>query len=95
MFQAWSLWNEGRWPEIVDEALGGAYRPSEVMKCLHIALLCVQNGAVDRPSMAEVDLMLSSETDRPSPKEPPFTTHPTSSVLISNNNVSFTKIEGR
>ncbi|RZC53474.1 hypothetical protein C5167_012324 [Papaver somniferum] len=93
LLHAWSLWNEGRWSEIVDEALGDAYRPSEVMKCFHIALLCVQNRAVDRPSMAEVDLMLGSETDRPSPKEPPFTTHPTSSVLISNNNVSFTKVE--
>ncbi|KAI3984588.1 hypothetical protein MKX01_040465 [Papaver californicum] len=94
ILHAWSLWNEGRWSEIVDEALGEMCHPLEVMKCLHIALLCVQNSALDRPTMAEVDLMLSSETDRPFPREPPFT-QPTSSVLISNNNVSFTKVEGR
>ncbi|KAI3874870.1 hypothetical protein MKW98_019443 [Papaver atlanticum] len=58
-----------------------------------------KNRAVDRPSMTEVDVMLSSETDRPSPGEPPFT-YPTSSddfqkLFYSNNNVTITKVEGR
>ncbi|RZC82025.1 hypothetical protein C5167_044600 [Papaver somniferum] len=95
------LWNEGRWSEVVDEALGNFYSLSEVKKCLHIGLLCVQNGAVDRPTMAEVDFMLISETDLPSPKEPPYSFPALSNksefaaIRCSNNNVTFTAIAGR
>ncbi|KAI3948964.1 hypothetical protein MKW98_021570, partial [Papaver atlanticum] len=103
---AWSLWNEGKWSEIIDEDLGDLYPPVEVMKsihievmkCIHIGLLCCQNRAIDRPTMAEVDLMLNYETDRPSPKEPPCTTLPAFSDKpghSSSNNVTFTRIEGR
>ncbi|KAI3977097.1 hypothetical protein MKX01_014524 [Papaver californicum] len=92
------LWNEGKWSEVVDEDLDYLYSPLEVIKCIHIGLLCVQNRSIDRPTMAEVDLMLSSETDRPSPKEPPYT-FPASSdkptIHCSNNNVTFTAVEGR
>ncbi|XP_026456892.1 G-type lectin S-receptor-like serine/threonine-protein kinase At1g11300 [Papaver somniferum] len=90
-----------KWSEIVDEALGDLYSPLEVKKCVHIGLLCVQNRAIDRPTMTEVDLMLISETDRPSPKEPPYT-FPASSVKrdskttgCSNNYVTITAVEGR
>jgi len=33
-----------------------------MMRCINIALLCVQENAVDRPTMAEVVAMLSSDT---------------------------------
>ncbi|KAI3910972.1 hypothetical protein MKW92_035602 [Papaver armeniacum] len=101
LLHAWRLWNEGKWAEIVDEDLGDLYSPFEVMKCVHIGLLCVQNRAVDRPTMAEVDVMLSSETDRPAPKEPPYTFPAPSNnpgippTPCSNNNVSMTTIGGR
>ncbi|KAI3943205.1 hypothetical protein MKX01_027503 [Papaver californicum] len=72
LLHTWRLWNEGRWSEVVDEALSDFYSLSEAMKCIHIGLLCVQNRAVNRPTMAEVDFMLISETDLPSPKEPPY-----------------------
>ncbi|KAI3963606.1 hypothetical protein MKW92_038168 [Papaver armeniacum] len=101
LLHTWRLWNEGRWSEVVDEALGDFYSISEVMKCTHIGLLCVQNKAVDRPTMAEVDFMLISETDLPSPKEPPYS-FPTLSgksefpeIGCSNNNVTLTAVEGR
>ncbi|XP_026425739.1 G-type lectin S-receptor-like serine/threonine-protein kinase At1g11410 isoform X2 [Papaver somniferum] len=97
LLHAWSLWNEGKWSDIVDDDLGDLDSPNEVMKCIHIGLLCCQNRAVDRPTMAEVDLMLNYETDRPSPKEPPYTV-PTFSDKPGNsssNNVTLTRIEGR
>ncbi|KAI3948008.1 hypothetical protein MKW92_019998 [Papaver armeniacum] len=101
LLHAWRLWNEDKWAEIVDEDLGDFYSPSEVIKCIHIGLLCCQNIAEDRPTMAEVDLMLNYETDRPSPKEPPYT-FPASSdrpdipqIRCSNNNVTFTTFAGR
>ena len=33
---------------------------SEIMRCMHIGLLCVQENVVDRPTMASIVLMLSS-----------------------------------
>ncbi|RZC93626.1 hypothetical protein C5167_007666 [Papaver somniferum] len=101
LLHTWRLWNEGKWSEVVDEGLGDLYSPSEVIKCIHIGMLCVQNRAIDRPTMAEVDNMLGNETDRPAPKEPPYT-FPASSDKsgfqpnhCSNNNVTVTAVEGR
>ncbi|KAI3981969.1 hypothetical protein MKX01_018875 [Papaver californicum] len=101
ILHTWRLWNEGKWSEIVDEALGDSYTPSEAIKCIHIGLLCVQNRAVDRPTMATVDLMLGGETDRPVPKEPPFASSTSSDksrfvqIHCSNNNLTETATEGR
>ncbi|RZC93620.1 hypothetical protein C5167_007659 [Papaver somniferum] len=98
LLYTWRLWNEGKWTEVVDEALGYLYSPLEVIKCIHIGLLCVQNRAIDRPTMAEVDLMLSSETDRPAPEEPPYNLPASSDKLgfhCSNNNVTLTAVVGR
>jgi hypothetical protein len=33
---------------------------AEMMRCIHVGLLCVQQNAVDRPDMASVVLMLNS-----------------------------------
>ncbi|VVA34788.1 Hypothetical predicted protein [Prunus dulcis] len=69
----WHSWNAGRGLELVDEVLANSYSPSEVMRCVHIGLLCVQDNAVDRPTMPDVVSMLSTETDRPQPHRPIFT----------------------
>ncbi|XP_026414949.1 G-type lectin S-receptor-like serine/threonine-protein kinase RKS1 isoform X1 [Papaver somniferum] len=96
LLHTWRLWSEGKWSEVVDEGLGDLYCPIEVMKCVHIGLLCVQNGAINRPTMAEVDFMLTGETDRPIPKEPPYTfTTSSDKPGSSNNNVTLSSIEGR
>lgn len=47
---------------------------SEVLRFIQVGLLCVQQSPEDRPSMALVVLMLSSEIDLPQPKEPGFFT---------------------
>ncbi|XP_043808132.1 G-type lectin S-receptor-like serine/threonine-protein kinase RKS1 isoform X2 [Manihot esculenta] len=70
--QVWELWREDNVLEIVDSILEESYPPDEVLRCIQIALLCVQENAVDRPTMLEVVLMLSSETAIPSPKKPAF-----------------------
>lgn len=48
--------------------------PPEVIRCVHIGLFCVQDNAAARPTMTDVVLVLSSNTDGPQPKEPIFTT---------------------
>ncbi|XP_062096107.1 probable leucine-rich repeat receptor-like serine/threonine-protein kinase At3g14840 isoform X2 [Humulus lupulus] len=71
---SWQLWSEGRGIELVDEVLGESYNESEALKCIHIGLLCVQDFATDRPSMAQVASMLSNQIfDQPQPKQPVFT----------------------
>lgn len=46
---------------------------SQVLRCIHVGLLCVQKLTVDRPTTASVVFMLShEEVALPQPKEPGF-----------------------
>uniref|UniRef100_A0A1J3F430 Cysteine-rich receptor-like protein kinase 14 n=1 Tax=Noccaea caerulescens TaxID=107243 RepID=A0A1J3F430_NOCCA len=70
---AWELWRNGSPLELVDPAIGESYQRNEVIKCIHIALLCVQKDHGDRPGMSTVILMLTSNTiTLPVPGEPGF-----------------------
>ncbi|XP_028798401.1 receptor-like serine/threonine-protein kinase SD1-7 [Neltuma alba] len=70
---AWSQWKEGKALELIDPSIAGSYSPSEVLRCVQVGLLCVQERAEDRPTMSTVVLMLSSETVlMPQPKSPGF-----------------------
>ncbi|KAK2978980.1 hypothetical protein RJ640_017544 [Escallonia rubra] len=68
----WDLWREGRALEVGDPSLGESYQAHEVLRCIHIGLLCVQEFANDRPSMSEVAFMLCHETTLSSPAQPAF-----------------------
>ncbi|KAL0353219.1 UNVERIFIED_CONTAM: Cysteine-rich receptor-like protein kinase [Sesamum angustifolium] len=58
---AWTNWREGTAANVVDPFLrSGSGSMQEMLRCLHIGLLCVQGNASDRPTMASVVLMLSS-----------------------------------
>ncbi|KAL6990873.1 hypothetical protein U1Q18_008996 [Sarracenia purpurea var. burkii] len=59
---------------MVDTTLSrDSYPASEVMRCIHIGLLCVQELATDRPTMSDVAVMLCNESAAlPSPKQPAF-----------------------
>ncbi|KAM3280524.1 hypothetical protein ACQJBY_047360 [Aegilops geniculata] len=59
---AWQLFEEERWTELVDAALIPSGGSSEMMRSINIALLCVQEDAIDRPTMLDVVAMLSSKT---------------------------------
>ncbi|XP_017183102.2 receptor-like serine/threonine-protein kinase SD1-8 [Malus sylvestris] len=52
------LWNVGKGLEIIDSS----YSHSEVLRCMQIGLLCVQERAEDRATMSSVVMTLSSET---------------------------------
>lgn len=70
---AWKLWREGKGTELLDKSMGDVYSVHEVLRCLHVGLLCVQERAEDRPTMTSVVLMLSSESaSLPQPKLPGF-----------------------
>ncbi|KAL7116904.1 hypothetical protein ACP275_03G035500 [Erythranthe tilingii] len=80
---AWRSWREGTISNLIDPILsetnGGQ---PDMVRCIHIALLCVQQNAADRPTMASVVVMLNSSTIRlPIPTEPGFYFSRTTSIL--------------
>ncbi|KAA3477888.1 Cysteine-rich receptor-like protein kinase 14 [Gossypium australe] len=74
---AWRNWSEGTPLEVVDPILRDGSR-SEIMRCIHLGLLCVQDNIDSRPTMASVVLMLSSYSiSLPVPSRPAFSMHST------------------
>ncbi|GLT33587.1 hypothetical protein SLA2020_081610 [Shorea laevis] len=70
---AWRLWKEGNPSKLIDSFVLESCNLSEVLRCIHISLLCVQQHLEDqRPNMSSVVLMLGSETALGQPKEPDF-----------------------
>nr|ADQ37382.1 unknown [Arabidopsis lyrata] len=78
---AWKNWKEGKGLEIIDPIILDSssssslstFRPQDVLRCIQIGLVCVQEFAEDRPPMSSVVLMLSSETAAiPQPKIPGY-----------------------
>lgn len=70
---AWRHWNEGTTSELIDATLNDCCCMDEVMRCIHIALLCVQEKVADRPTMSSVVLMLNKDSiTLPSPLPPVF-----------------------
>ncbi|XP_052203616.1 cysteine-rich receptor-like protein kinase 15 [Diospyros lotus] len=59
---AWKLWTEGQAQELIDRLLVDSSQLNEVLKCMHIGLLCVQEDPMDRPTMSSVVVMLANNT---------------------------------
>ncbi|KAI3734764.1 hypothetical protein L6452_14242 [Arctium lappa] len=71
---AWRLYKEDKSIEIMCASLRNSCIVSEVLRAIHVGLLCVQHHAKDRPTMLSVVLMLVSESELPPPKQPAFFT---------------------
>ncbi|KAF4350857.1 hypothetical protein F8388_008039 [Cannabis sativa] len=68
----WRIWREGNTSKMVDPLMrvGSA---SDVMRCIHIGLLSVQENIENRPTMNAIVLMLNSNSlSLPLPSEPAF-----------------------
>ncbi|GLT45644.1 hypothetical protein SLA2020_194620 [Shorea laevis] len=103
---AWKLWNEENVLAMVDKVVCDPCHYGEILRCIHVGLLCVQEMAKDRPTMSTVISMLNSEImDLPSPKQPAFilkqiatdATSPSQhgQQRCSINNVTVTILQGR
>ncbi|XP_060209560.1 G-type lectin S-receptor-like serine/threonine-protein kinase At4g27290 isoform X2 [Lycium barbarum] len=99
---AWRLWTEEKAINLVDESLHeSTCNIDEVIKCINIGLLCVQENSSDRPNMSNVILMLGGESmsTLPRPNQPAFVARPTASststTLSSNNELTITIEKGR
>ncbi|KAF8052888.1 hypothetical protein N665_1494s0003 [Sinapis alba] len=73
----WRNWKEGHGKNIIDpiikESSLSTFQTHEILRCIQIGLLCVQERAEDRPVMSSVMVMLGSETTAiPQPKRPGY-----------------------
>ena len=71
--QVWQNWNEKRVLEVRDQSIDDEFQADEVLRSIHVGLLCVQEDKALRPSMATVVLMLSDfSVTLPKPSTPAF-----------------------
>lgn len=74
VLQVWRNWREDMALNVIDPSLSTGSR-IEIIRCIHMSLLCVQESIEDRPTMSSVVLMLSSHSlTLPKPSYPPFGT---------------------
>ncbi|CAN6689001.1 unnamed protein product [Malus baccata var. baccata] len=69
---AWNLYTEGMSIEVLDTSVGDSSNQHEVLRSIHVGLLCVKRNPEDRPSMPAAVLMLSGESALPQPQKPGF-----------------------
>lgn len=70
---AWRNWKKNTALDIVDPVILRSAPKNEVIKCIHIALLCVQENATKRPTMdLVVNVLSDSSTILPLPSQPAF-----------------------
>ncbi|KAF2584826.1 hypothetical protein F2Q70_00034744 [Brassica cretica] len=106
---AWFLYTHGRSEELVDPKIRATCNKREALRCIHVAMLCVQDSAAERPNMAAVLLMLESDTATlPVPRQPTFTTSTrrnsmdvnfaldsSQQYIVSSNEITSTVVLGR
>lgn len=87
MLQAWKMWNEEKVAELVDPMSGSPSTINQVKRCVHIALLCVQDRVSDRPDIDNIIRMMDNETSvLPMPKQPTFVVERSPSETESTTN---------
>ncbi|XP_058724540.1 G-type lectin S-receptor-like serine/threonine-protein kinase SD1-1 [Vicia villosa] len=89
---AWRPWNEAKAQELMDDIFHGTSTtiPCDILKCIHVGLLCVQQIPEQRPNMSSVVLMLNGEKLLPEPSQPGFyagtTHHP---IQVESSSISY------
>ncbi|XP_023913129.1 G-type lectin S-receptor-like serine/threonine-protein kinase At4g27290 isoform X2 [Quercus suber] len=97
---AWKLWKEGKPLELIDTCLEDSCILLEIVRCLRISFLCLQQHPEDRPNMSSVVMMLHGESSLPEPKEPASFVGKKSSSSSKNqssstNEITITLLEAR
>ncbi|TKW26580.1 hypothetical protein SEVIR_3G199400v4 [Setaria viridis] len=69
----WRHWSRGSVQPLLEGCPGEGRRPQEMLRCIHVGLLCVQEDPQLRPSMASVVVMLNSRSiTLPAPAAPAY-----------------------
>jgi hypothetical protein len=99
------LWTAENIVALIDPMISEPSFEMEILRCIHVGLLCVQELAKDRPTAYVVVSMLKSEiVDLPRPNKPAFTerqialdteSSQRSQKISSVDNVTITMVQGR
>ncbi|GLT83177.1 hypothetical protein SLE2022_014820 [Rubroshorea leprosula] len=106
---AWRNWKEGTALNLIDPTLRNDSRTNQMLICIHIGLLCIQENVAYRPTMSSVVHVLNdNSTTLPVPSQPAFllpstlvsdTSTPqrsrTESLPSTKNDVSITELSPR
>ncbi|KAM3204420.1 hypothetical protein P3L10_027829 [Capsicum annuum] len=101
---AWQKWDEGTPMDLVDRSIWDECKHDEALRCIHLALICVQDMEVHRPSISSVVLMLETDNIQlPLPKQPTYTSmrkYEDADICnekqdFSSNNITISVIVGR
>nr|KYP59286.1 Cysteine-rich receptor-like protein kinase 10 [Cajanus cajan] len=92
----WMRWMENNILSIIDPRIYDPSLHKDILRCIHIGLLCVQEFVAERPTMATVISMLQSEImNLPPPTKPAFTLRHNMLRSMSFAIVSISSIQGR
>ena len=97
------MWREGKTEDLVDTYIMDPCSLDEVLICIHVALMCVQDNPDDRPLMSNVVFALENgSTTLPTPNIPAYFARRSAEIEqirvdIQNSVNSFTlsEIQGR
>ncbi|XP_062012054.1 G-type lectin S-receptor-like serine/threonine-protein kinase At1g67520 [Rosa rugosa] len=103
---AWELWKEGAGLQLMDPTLAdSSTNEDQLLRCVQVGLLCVEDSAANRPTMSDVLSALTNESSRlPAPTKPAFSTDRhavTSSIvekepqILSVNDLTISDCDGR
>ncbi|KAG6394012.1 hypothetical protein SASPL_144588 [Salvia splendens] len=101
---AWKMWNESNGLSFVEESIASRETEEEMVRCIQIGLLCVEESPNDRPLIQTVLSMLSGEIVKlPVPKQPVFAENGSNSApngstqqyVFSNNELTLSVLDGR
>ncbi|KAK1632829.1 hypothetical protein QYE76_007144 [Lolium multiflorum] len=104
---AWNMWKEEKTNKLPDLCILDTCSPEEVLLCVHVGLLCVQENPDDRPPMQSVVFVLQNgSTTLPAPKRPAYfaayfarrsaeTEQIRNDIQTSANSFTLTEIVGR
>ena len=96
------MWKEDRANELPDSSILDT-SPDEILLCIHVALLCVQENPDDRPLMSSVVFILENRiTTLTAPSRPAYFAQQSAEIgnikndiRTSVNSFTLTEIEGR
>ncbi|KAL4178800.1 hypothetical protein AMTRI_Chr13g116910 [Amborella trichopoda] len=88
---AWHLWSDGRPIELMDQSLGETCPRNQVLRCIHIGLLCVQADATNRPHISSVVAMLGNDSLSLSMPMPPLMVYGDRNITRSDISINYTE----
>ncbi|XP_040383293.1 LOW QUALITY PROTEIN: G-type lectin S-receptor-like serine/threonine-protein kinase At1g11410 [Oryza brachyantha] len=99
---AWSLWKEGKAKNLIDSTIVESCLLDEVLLCIHVGLLCVEDNPNSRPLMSSVVSILENGSGvfLAMPNQPAYFTQTTSEMdkmtdENSRNTMTITAFQGR